>query len=226
MPHDFRGKIQCDAYGAYRTYAGRRGNIDLVGCWAHARRKFHEALLQGEAPRRTAWILHQIGMLYGIESELRGSRAGPRLREAIRQSQSRPIILRLEKALVLFRKSRLHLPQSLLGKAVAYALGQWKLLTRWLEDGRVEIDNNLCENAIRPTAIGRKNWLFIGEKEAGWRSAVIYSIITSCRSRGLDPYAYLRDVLQRLPSMTSHQIREITPAAWAKAARSAVKRAS
>jgi len=83
--------------------------------------------------------------------------------------------------------------------------------------GGIEIDNNLCENAIRPTAVGKKNWLFIGAEEAGWRSAVIYSIITSCRSRGIDPYAYIKDVLTRLPTMTNRQIPEITPEAWAKA---------
>jgi len=85
-----------------------------------------------------------------------------------------------------------------------------------LYDGRIEIDNNLCENAIRPTAVGKKNWLFIGAEEAGWRSALIYSIIASCRSRGIDPYAHIRDVLTRLPSMTNHQIVGITPEAWAK----------
>src|SRR5690606_14426276 len=92
----------------------------------------------------------------------------------------------------------------------------WPMLTVFAGDGRVEIDNNLVENAIRPTAVGKKNWLFIGAKEAGWRSAVIYSIITSCRSRGIDPHAYLKDVLTRLPAMTNRQIAEITPAAWAK----------
>ena len=81
----------------------------------------------------------------------------------------------------------------------------------------MEIDNNLVENAIRPTAIGKKNWLFIGEAEAGQRSAIIYTVIESCRRRGIDPYTYLKDVLTRLPKMTNHQIPEVTPAAWAKA---------
>ena len=103
-----------------------------------------------------------------------------------------------------------------MGKAIRYTLGQWPMLCRFIEEGQVEIDNNLVENAIRPTAVGKKNWLFIGDKDAGWRSAVIYSIITSCRSRGIDPHAYLKDVLTRLPTMTNHQIIEITPAAWAK----------
>ena len=85
------------------------------------------------------------------------------------------------------------------------------MLVTFVENGRIEIDNNLCENAIRPTAVGKKNWLFIGAEDAGWRSAVIYTIITSCRSRGIDPYAYIKDVLSQLPTMTNHQIVGITP---------------
>ena len=103
-----------------------------------------------------------------------------------------------------------------MGKALAYALGQWPLLKVFVGNGRVEIDNNLCENAIRPTAVGKKNWLFIGAKDVGWRSAVIYSVITSCRNRGIDPHEYIRDVLTRLPNMTNHQIPDITPAKWAE----------
>lgn len=110
-----------------------------------------------------------------------------------------------------------YLPQSSLGQAIDYALGQWPTLTVFLNDGRVEIDNNLVENAIRPTALGKKNWLFIGDAEAGQRSAIIYTIIESCRRRGLDPYAYLREVLTRLPNLTRRrQAPEIAPAVWGK----------
>jgi transposase len=226
VPGDFRGTIQCDAYGAYRTYAGKHEDLELAGCWAHARRKFHEAFVQGEAKVRVAWILRQIGHLYDIERELRESRAGPRLREAVRHSRSRPILDRLHRIFLRLQNRRYHLPKSLMGKALAYALGQWSMLTVFVEDGRIEIDNNLCENAIRPTAVGKKNWLFIGAEEAGWRSAVIYSVITSCRNRGIDPYAYLRDVLTRLPNMTNHQIPDITPAKWAEEKQSQKRLAS
>ena len=118
--------------------------------------------------------------------------------------------------MVRLKSSGRHLPQSLLGQALDYALGQWSTLTVYLADGRVEIDNNLVENAIRPTAIGKKNWLFIGDAQAGQRSAIIYTVIESCRRRGLDPYAYLREVLTRLPNMTNWQIPEVTPLAWGK----------
>ena len=91
------------------------------------------------------------------------------------------------------------------------------MLSVYLGDGRIEIDNNLVENAIRPTAIGKKNWLFVGAAEAGQRGAILYTIIESCRRRGIDPHAYLRDVLTRLPSMTNWQVKDLTPEAWAKA---------
>lgn len=220
VPVDFTGTIQCDGYAAYRAFADRREQrIILAGCWAHVRRKFHDALEQ--APRTAGWLLRQIQHLYRIEAELPGKRqAGPNLRAAVRAHQSRMIVERLHKALVRLKASHRHLPQSLLGQAIDYALGQWATLEIFLNDGRVEIDNNLVENAIRPTAIGKKNWLFIGAGEAGERSAIIYTVIESCRRRGIDPYAYLRDVLTRLPAMTNRQIPEVTPAAWAKARRS------
>ena len=142
-----------------------------------------------------------------------------RKRAAVRSSQSRPICQRLYRALVLFKKSRRYLPRSAFGQAIDYALSNWPLLGVYLEDGRIEIDNNLVENAIRPTAVGKKNWLFFGDAEAGHRSAILYTIIESCRGRGIDPYAYLRDVLTRLPSMTNWQIKHVTPPAWARASR-------
>jgi transposase len=218
LPVDFTGTIQCDGYAGYGAFADRRPSaITLAGCWAHVRRKFHDALDQ--TPRTGGWLLRQIQHLYQVEAHLRQHRAGPRLRAAVRAHQSRPIVERIHQALVLLKASHRHLPQSLLGQAIDYALGQWPTLAIFLNDGRVEIDNNLVENAIRPTAIGKKNWLFIGDAEAGERSAIIYTVIESCRRRGIDPYTYLRDVLTRLPHMTNRQIPEVTPEAWAKARR-------
>ncbi len=229
VPESFAGTLQCDGYGAYRTFAAKRGGqVELAGCWAHVRRKFYEAWRAGESKPRSGWVLRQIKLLYRIERKLRQSRAGPRLRQAIRSSQSRMIAARLQRALFRFKTSRRHkpLPQSLMGKAIDYALGQWPAITAFLEDGRIEIDNNLVENAIRPTAVGKKNWLFIGAEEAGWRGAVIYSIIESCRNHGIDPHAYLKDVLTRLPSMTNWRIKDLTPRAWAAAASTATAEVS
>ena len=224
IPMGFTGVVQCDGYPAYRAFAdSRNGRIQLSGCWAHARRKFHEALEQ--SPRTAAWILGQIQQLYAVEAALRQQRAGPRLRAARRAHQSRPVIQRLERALLQLKASRRHLPQSLMGQAIDYAMGQWPTLAVYLDQGRLEIDNNLVENAIRPTAVGKKNWLFVGEAGAGQRGAIIYTLIESCRRRNIDPCAYLKDALTRLPHMTTGQIPEITPEAWAKSRRASVKAA-
>ena len=215
LPVDFRGIAQCDGYAAYRSFAQSRGGaVVLAGCMAHVRRKFFEA--RDQSPKVAGWILRQMQHLYAIESKLRETRAGPNLRAAIRGSQSRMIINRLNRALVGLKTSHRYLPRSLMGAAIEYALSQWPTLLVYLDDGRLEIDNNLIENAIRPTAIGKKNWLFIGEAAAGERSAILYTIIENCRRRGIDPYAYLKDVFTRLPSMTNWQVKDITPKAWAK----------
>jgi hypothetical protein len=119
-----------------------------------------------------------------------------------------------------------YLPQSPMGQAISYALNQWPTLERFLEHGEVEIDNNRVENAIRPTAIGKKNWLFFGSEEAGARSAVMYTLIENCRLHGIDPYAYLKDVLERLPTTTNQQVAQLTPLNWKKACSSQLKRAA
>ena len=106
------------------------------------------------------------------------------------------------------------LPQSSLGKAVNYFLNEYMALVGYLRDGRFEIDSNLVENDVRPSAVGKRRWLFIGHPDAGWRSAVIYTLIQSCRRYGINPQDYLTDVLQRLPAMTSSQVRELLPANW------------
>ncbi len=212
---DFKGKLQTDGYGVYESLARERnGELILIGCWAHARRGFHEALAEGRA---AAWIVGQIGQLYAVEKALREHRAGPDLRAAVRAWQSRPVLVRLRRALEIIR--RRVLPKSLLGQAIDYTLSRWEALTRYGDDGRLEIDNNLCENAIRPTALGKKNFLFIGHPEAGQRSAVIYSVLGSCRRLGINPAEYLQDLFERLPKAKTSEIKSLTPAAWLKAKR-------
>lgn len=222
---DFKGTLQCDGYSAYPLFAGKRGGtVALAGCWAHVRRKFYEAL--PHTPRACAWLVKQIQYLYQIESQLRTHRAGPALRQAVRAHQSRPIIQRIHRALTRWKIARRFLPQSTMGVAIDYTLSQWPTLTLFLENGRIEIDNNLVENAIRPTALGKKNWLFIGDAKAGDRGAILYTIIESCRRRGIDPYAYLHDVLTRLPQMTIQQVSDIIPSAWIKSKTPYLKLAS
>jgi transposase len=214
---DFKGKLQTDGYGVYESLARERGGeLILIGCMAHARRGFHDALGEGRA---AAWIVSQIGQLYAVEKALRERRAGPDLRAAVRAWQSRPVLVRLRRALETIR--RRVLPKSLLGQAIDYALSRWEALTRYLDDGRLEIDNNLCENAIRPTAVGKKNFLFVGHPEAGQRSAVIYSVLGSCRRLGINPAEYLQDLFERLPKAKTSEIKSLTPAAWLKAKRDA-----
>jgi transposase len=213
IPANFRGTLQTDGYAAYAKFAREsQGRIDLAGCWAHARRKFHEA--REQAPQMVGFIIRQMQLLYRIEKKLRLSGAGSNMRASARAAQSRPIYNRLGKLLTRLQQQKRYLPASLLGKAISYALSNWDLLSTYLSDGRVEIDNNQVENAIRPTAIGKKNWLFIGEAGAGQRSAVIYTVIENCRRYQIDPYAYLRDVLTRLPSMTNWQVKTLHPKAW------------
>jgi len=209
---NFRGKLQTDGYAAYDSLAKERNDLILVGCWAHCRRGFREVLPESKL---AAWFVRQIGLHYGVEKELRQKKAGPRLRAAIRSWQSRPVLQRLHRAMELVRRRTL--PHGLLGQAIDYALKRWGSLNRFVDDGVLEIDTNLLENSIRPSAIGKRNWLFIGHPEAGKRSAVIYTLLGSCGRHGINPFNYLKDLFTRLPAAKITQIKEFTPAAWARA---------
>lgn len=213
IPDSFRGILQCDAYGAYRAFAATRQGIILAGCWAHARRRFHEAL--SAVPGDAATILALIAELYRIEDLLREARAGPYERLDARRTHALPVLDGLHKRLQDMERSRVFLPQSCMGKAISYTLEQWKSLLIYTTDGRVEIDNNLCENQIRPSAVGKKNWLFVGREDTGWRTAAMYTILANCRAHGLEPYGYLKSILEILPDATNWQIEHLTPAAWA-----------
>ena len=215
MLDEFRGTVQSDGYGAYSSYAKERADLQLAACWAHARRKFHEA--RAECPGQAGWLLNQIGHLYRIEQQLRGQ--GPQLRQAVRGAQSAMVLARIEKILRL--KLGQHRPTSAMGSAIAYTLSLWPQLLRFRDDGRLEIDNNLVENAVRPTALGKKNWLFIGHPDAGDRSAILYTLLENCKRQGINPREYLHDVLSRLPSMTNQQPRSLTPRNWLAARRKA-----
>lgn len=216
LPEDFNCIIQTDEYQPYNTLEKEYDLPAHAACWAHVRRRFFKAHQTGDHRARNGWILHQIRLLYQIESRLRKQKAGPALRNAIRESESRPILRRLFNVLEKMFISRKYKPQSLTGTALSYALRQKEGLQIYVDLGLVDIDNNGAENSIRPTALGRKNWLFIGDEKAGWRSAVMYTILSSCKANNIDPYAYLKDVLERLPHMTNQELHQITPAAWSK----------
>ena len=226
LPARWEGHVQADAYSAYpafvREHNAGGGRIILAGCWAHVRREFFEALESD--PQTCGGILREIQELYAIEAELRSSDAAPPQREQTRAAQSQPILQRLKVTLEAIRHR--YLPQSAMGKAIRYALENWDPLQVYLDDGRIEIDNNIVENAIRPTALGKKNWLFIGEAAAGERGAILYTIVENCRRRGIDPLAYLREVLTRMPKMNMAEFRLLTPEAWQQARAAALPLAS
>lgn len=213
---DYQGLLQVDGYSAYTALVkASEGRIELAHCWAHVRREILEA--SGESPRRVAWLMGQIQAMYAVEKQLREGRAGPALREAVRQSQTAMVVRRLFKAMTRIRN--LLLPGGALAKALDYALERRVGLERFLSQGQVEIDSNLVENAIRPCAIGRKNWLFVGHPEAGDHGAILYSLMASCRLHGINPLEYLQDLLTRLPGAKITEIQQYTPAEWAKARR-------
>lgn len=204
----FSGTIQTDAYEVYDSLKKVLPGLTRIGCTAHARRKFHRAVKDGE-PRAIPFI-SLFRQLYRLEREAQD--LTPEGRHELRQQKSLPLWASLkEKAAAL---QPLVLPQSSLGKALSYLLNEYEALTGYLQSGRYLIDNNLVENSIRVPAVGRRRWLFIGHPDAGWRSAVIYSLIVSCRRRGINPQEYLSDVLRRLPMMDITRISELLPEHW------------
>jgi len=205
---NFRGTIQTDAYEVYDSLKKVVADLVRIGCAAHSRRKFHRALKDGD--RQAIWFIGQFRQLYRLEREAKS--LTPDQRHQLRQQQAAPIwALLMERAQALQPQL---LPQSSLGKAVSYLINEYTALIGYLQSGRYEIDNNLVENSIRVPAVGRRRWLFIGHPDAGWRSAVIYSLIVSCRRRGINPQEYLTDVLRRLPAMNITQIGQLLPSRW------------
>jgi len=207
----WKGKLQADAYAGYHElYA--TGDVVEVGCWAHARRYFFEVL--DAEPELAVPFLADIRRLYAVEAEAKGM--NPEERQALRAQKSVPLLGEIAERLAACQERTL--PQSGIGKAMRYARSNWAALNRYVEDGRLEMDNNACERQMRAVAVGRKNWLFAGSKDGGRRAAVLYSVLQSAKAAGVEPFAYLRDVLERIGTIPSEQIAELLPAQW-KAAR-------
>jgi transposase len=205
----FVGKLQTDGYGGY-DHLGE--GIIHGGCMSHARRGFHKAHLLAKEDPLPLEVLGEMARLYQVEEEARASQMTFEQRLALRQQRSRPVMANLKERTVAIRKDVL--PQSALGKACDYALRQWKRLCLFLEDGQVEIDNNRCENAIRPIALGRKNWLHIGSEQAGPKIAAIISVMETCRRLGLNVRDYFNDVLPKLADWPVTRVSELTPIHW------------
>ena len=200
---DFKGILQSDGYSGY-TAVGKRDGIVHVGCLAHARRKFDEALKAQKATGRgglAAEGLALIQKIYRVEKLAREAKLTPEQRKKLRDERARPIWDELRRWL---DAKRGHAPpQTLVGKAIGFLDNQWPLLIRYLDDGRVEVDNNLCENAIRPFVMGRKAWLFSDTPAGAHASARLYSLIETAKASGLEPYAYLKHAFAELPAMTT-----------------------
>lgn len=219
-PPGFQGVIQCDGFTAYEALAERYDGILLAGCLAHIRRKFVEA--KNASPETCLPILLLMQKIYRIEWELRQGGIPPGCRRLIRGARIHPLAKQILK--LLQAAATEHLPHGAVGEAVSYALNQWERFRRCLEDGRLELDNNKVENAIRPTKLGAKNWMFIGHVTAGADSALIRTLLENCRVHGLDPEEYLSDVIKRLPYRASEeQAAELTPARYAEARQKAAE---
>jgi hypothetical protein len=189
---DFQGVLQVDGYRGFETLADR-GNVVLAACWAHARRKFYEVHQATDSPI-AAEALRRIADLYAVEKRNRDQPAEERMKT--RRALSRPLI----EAMKPWLEVQLHRipPRGGLAEAIRYTLARWAALCRFLDDGRIELDNNPVERAIRPVALGRKNHLFAGSDGGGERWAMICSLIATAKLNGIEPYAYLRDVLERM----------------------------
>jgi transposase len=206
---DYHGYLQADAYGGYDgIFLGSNGTIVEVACWAHARRKFHDA--RANAPREANQVLEWIWQLYDVEDRAVDLTAAER--QSLRQRESVPILDRIET--YLDELSPRVLPKSALGKALTYARNQRAALRQYVNDGRLTIDNNVSERTLRIQAIGRKNWEFLGSEAAGPRAAVLFTILAGAKRHRLEPWAYVRDVLLRL-SVGETDLEALLPDRWA-----------
>ena len=216
---DFQGTIQCDGYTCYQTLMNTYEGIKLGACLAHIRRKF----IDDESLRKIPWVsylLRAIKVLYRIERRLRNTSAPPDVCKRLRQRHAKPIVAKLHE--LLTQELPQHRPTSSCGKAISYTLNQWSQFILYLEDGRLAIDNNGVENAIRPCKLGLKNYMFFGSLAAGKNNTTLYTLIENCKAEGLNPRDYLEHVLEHLES---HIAAELTPSkvaqTWSKSKQAA-----
>jgi hypothetical protein len=215
FPINWTGELQCDGYSAYESLSRVRPGIVMFGCWTHARRRAVDALKSGGGEPALA-LVEEINALYAIETEAKERGYTAEQRSYYRYAKCRPVFKRLKARFERLKQTEL--PSSHLADAARYALNRWSQLVRYAKPGygHVNIDQNPIESNIRPTKIGARNWLHIGHPKAGWRSAVIYSIVGTCRLLKVDPLAYLTWVLPKLAAATSKTATGLLPHDYAR----------
>ena len=206
---DFSGVLQTDGYSVYDSFE-KKGKVKLLACMAHARRKFEQAL--GNDPKRAGYALEKIQALYMIERQARENNMSWDKRKDLRQTKAIPILYDLE----TWMKDTLIevLPKSDIGKAIGYTMNLLPRLRAYTENGRWEIDNNLVENAIRPVALGRKNYMFAGSHEGAQRAAMMYSFFATCKINDVNPFEWLKDILTIIPDHKANRLEELLPQRW------------
>jgi transposase len=209
---NFKGILQTDGYKVYESLYGNHPAIALVYCMAHARRKFIEAL--NDDRLRATHVLELMGQLYALEKEMREEKLTWEERTSKRQEIAVPLLKQIQDWL----QKHVHtvLPKSPLGQAIHYTLPRWKGLSAYAQHGQIEIDNNLVENAIRPLAIGRKNFLFAGSKEAAEMTAALYSFMATCKKNGVNEQEWIADVLERGQTIKHKELYQLLPNNWEK----------
>jgi transposase len=206
------GVMQADAFSGYNAlYATERKPAPVIeaACWSHGRREFFDLARLGKSPI-SAEVVRRIDEVFAIEREINGAAIDARL--AVRQERSKPLVADLE-AFMRQQLRRLS-PKNDVAKAIRYMLTRWAAFTRFLDDGRICLSNNAAERALRRVAVGRRNWNFAGSDEGGRRAAAVYSLIETCKLNDVDPYAWLADILARLPDHPAHRVAELLPWAW------------
>lgn len=207
----FQGAVQSDGYGAYNIYENKKGVL-LLGCWAHARRKFEKALKNDAL--RASYALEQIQRFYQFERQMEKPGLTAMQIETIRKEQVYPLLKSFERW--LDENQSQVTPKSLIGQAISYTYTIYPRLVRYITDARYRIDNNGEENGVRPLALGRKNYLFCGNHEAARRTAIIYSLLGTCKINDVNPEKWLTDVLNRIPDFPTNRLQELLPQEWAK----------
>ncbi|MGL5275936.1 IS66 family transposase [Myroides sp.] len=203
---NFKGYLQTDGYSGYKAY-GNKSDVTHLGCWAHARREFERALDNDKV--RAQHVLREIQKLYAVERQAKEQKLAPDQIKELRLKESLPIINELGK--YMFTQMKLTLPKSQIGKAFAYSQTRWDNLSAYLYNGNLQIDNNLVENAIRPVALGRKNYLFAGSHDAAQRAAMAYTFFANCKKHDVNPYQWQKYVLENIQSINHKNIADLYP---------------